>query len=247
MTDSVATADSPLPGVFARFAGIITSPRATYEKIVKQPKVIAILALSALVIGLATSAFQMTPRGQQAYLDKQMEDSEKFNKAFGIQPSQEQLDQAYARMQKMAPYMPVLTIVSVFIGTPIMLLIFSVIYWAVFNAALGGTASFKEVMSVVSHATVISALSAVFAGVLAFAQGTVTRFPANLGLLFPMLGEGSFLAAFLGFIDLFAIWGLIVTAIGLGVLYKRNSRNIAIALFVVYGLIATAFASFLSR
>ena len=44
-----------------------------------------------------------------------------------------------------------------------------------------------------------------------------------------MLEEGSFLARFLGFVNVFTIWGLIVLAMGLAVLYHRKTLNIAIA------------------
>ncbi|MNC91782.1 hypothetical protein D3C83_80970 [compost metagenome] len=53
-----------------------------------------------------------------------------------------------------------------------------------------------------------------------------------------MLDEGSLLANVLGFITVFGIWGMIVNAIGLAVLYRRNSRNISIVLLVLYVLFA---------
>jgi hypothetical protein len=55
-----------------------------------------------------------------------------------------------------------------------------------------------------------------------------------------MLDEGSFLARFLGIVNVFTVWGLIVLAIGLGVLYRRKTLNIAIGLFAAFGLIAGA-------
>jgi hypothetical protein len=64
--------------------------------------------------------------------------------------------------------------------------------------------------------------------------------PFNLGALVPMLDESSFLARFLGTTSVFTLWGLFVLAIGLGVLYRRKTTNIAIALFAAYGLIAAA-------
>jgi hypothetical protein len=48
-------------------------------------------------------------------------------------------------------------------------------------------------------------------------------------------------------IDLFLIWQLFVLAIGLGVLYRRRTQPIAIALFVVYAVIATGIAAIMSR
>ena len=56
--------------------------------------------------------------------------------------------------------------------------------------------------------------------------------PFNLGALVPFLDDSSPIRTVLGSISVFTIWGLIVTAIGLGVLYRRKSRNIAITLIL---------------
>jgi len=54
----------------------------------------------------------------------------------------------------------------------------------------------------------------------------------------PMLPEQSFVAHFLGVIDIFLVWQLIVISIGLAVLYRRRTQPIATALLVVYAIIA---------
>ena len=65
----------------------------------------------------------------------------------------------------------------------------------------------------------------------------------NLGVLLPMLDDRSFLALLLGTIDLFRVWLVIVLAIGLGVVYKRKTGPIAVAFFILYALIAVAYAA----
>jgi hypothetical protein len=57
------------------------------------------------------------------------------------------------------------------------------------------------------------------------------------------LPEGSFLANFLGTIDLFVIWWMLVLAIGLSVLYRRKTASIMIGLSSVYIIIALAIAA----
>ncbi len=118
----------------------------------------------------------------------------------------------------------------------------------IFNAILGGTATFKQVLGIVTHSMVISALGVAVGAPVMYIKGTMSSMgPFNLAALVPMLEEKSFLVQFLGFIDPFRVWSIIVTAIGLGVLYKRKSSNIAIALLVVYALIAGGVAAFFSR
>ncbi len=62
-----------------------------------------------------------------------------------------------------------------------------------------------------------------------------------------MLDESSFLAKFLGTIDLFIVWWVVVLSIGLAVLFKRKTGPIAAGLFIVYGVIAVIVAAFFGR
>ena len=58
-----------------------------------------------------------------------------------------------------------------------------------------------------------------------------------------MLEPSSFIARFLGTVDLLLVWWAMVMAIGLAVLYQRRTTPIAIALLMAYGLLATITAS----
>src|SRR6478672_11194963 len=109
---------------------------------------------------------------------------------------------------------------------PIFLAILSGILLGVFNALLGGDASFKQVFAIVSHAGLITVLQTVFVMPLDYIRETLSS-PTTLGVFVPFLDEKSFLSHLLGTIDLFQIWWLVVLAIGLGVLYKRRTGPIA--------------------
>jgi hypothetical protein len=75
--------------------------------------------------------------------------------------------------------------------------------------------------------------------------------PFNLGAALPMLEPGSFAANLTGAVDVFRVWELIVTAIGLGVLYRRRSTGIAVGLIVAYlviaGVVIAGMSSFMGR
>lgn len=241
MNETVAT-EPALPGVFARAIGIITSPKATFEQVVRAPHAIGILALVALLIGASTSAFSFTEKGRQAQLEYQVQQMERFVTV---------TDEMYARMeeqsQKQAAYAPFLAIVGTFVIFPVIILIVSGVLYAIFNAIMGGTAQFKQVMAVTSHAWVVPTLGAIFGGIMNFARGSVSSSVANLGMLLPMLKEGSFVANLAGAVDLFQIWFVLTLAIGLGVLYKRKTSGIATGLFIVYAIIAIGFSYFLRK
>jgi len=241
MTDATMPAPAP-QGLLARAIGMLTSPRATFERVVANPRPVGILFVSALLIALATSLPQFTERGRQAMLDSQVQQIEKFT-------GQPLPDEAYARMEQQSKthFGAYLTAVSVFVTTPIITLIVAGIYFVVFNVLLGGTAAFKQTLSIVTHSSIISALGTALGAPIQYMKGAFSATgPFNFGALLPMLDEKSFLANFLAGIDLFRVWGIFVTAIGFSVLYRRKTGNIAMAIFIVYGVIVAGVAAFLS-
>jgi Yip1 domain len=235
MTDT--TASAPAPGLLSRLIGVIVSPKATFQNIVPAPKVLGAILVAGLVIGLSQGLPRLTESGKQAALDAQVKQTERFT---GQPVSEEQ----YARMRQFAPITAYVTMVASPIGVGVIVLIFSGLYFVIFNVILGGTASFKQVASVVAHSSIISALGAAIGAPVQYFQGTANPMgPFTLSALLPMLDENSFVARFLGFIGVFSIWGIIVTAIGLGVLYRRKTGNIAIGLFLLTAVFAAAGAA----
>jgi hypothetical protein len=229
---TVQTGASPAPkNLVARVIGIITAPRATYESVVAHPKSFGMLALCAVGLGVLIGGFMMTKVGQDAWLDAAL------NSPFSGQVS----DQQIQAMEKMAPYVGYGTVVYMLVLIPIFMVILSGILYAVFNAAMGGNATFKQVFTVVVHAGPIGLLSQLFTVPLNYFRGTMTS-ATTLAVLLPMLPDKSFAARLLGMIDLFLIWQLIVLSIGLAVLYRRRTQPIATALLVVYFIIAVIVA-----
>jgi hypothetical protein len=227
--------------LLSRAIGIITAPTATYEHVVRTPKVAGILFLVALVVGLAQGLPQLTERGRTAALEMQVQQMERF----GVTVTDAMYQQMEQRSHSSVGAISVL--VGSFIGMPFVSVIMTLLLWAVFNTILGGTATFKHVMAVLVHSQVISAVGVLIAAPIMYARGAMSSGVANLGALLPMLDETSFLAKFLGTIDLFAVWWVVVLSIGLAALYKKKSGSIATGLFVVYGLFSFGFAYFTSR
>ena len=95
----------------------------------------------------------------------------------------------------------------------------------IWGMLMGGTGTFKQVYAILAHSGVIFALSVLFAMPLSYATHRMAG--ANLGVFVPMLEETTFLARFLGAIDLFSIWWSVNVAIGVGVLFKRKTGGIA--------------------
>jgi hypothetical protein len=239
--NTTATAAGSTPaskGLLARIIGIITAPKDTFTSVAAAPKWFGVLAISAVLIAFFAALPMTTEAGRQAAIDQQVQQRQ----AFGIQTD----DATYARIEQMSKIMPYMTAGSVLVFSPIMVLIIGGILFAIFNAALGGEASFKQVLAIVTHAGVISMVSAIFSGIINYFRGGVSSV-ANLGALLPMLPEKSFLASLLGAVDVFLVWWIVVLAMGLAVLYRRRTQPIAISLLAVYGVIAIVIAVVKSR
>ena len=225
-------------GLVTRVLGIITSPRETFQTVVAHPRWFGVLALTALIIAICAAVPLTTDAGKQAALDQNVRSME----SFGVTVT----DEMYDRMQQGMGRAPYTAGFGALVFAPIMAVLIAALLWAVFNAAMGGDASFKQVLAIVTHAGVISTLGALFAAPINYFRGTMTS-GANLRVLLPMVDENTFVGRLLGGVDLFLIWWVFVLAIGLAVLYRRRTQPIAITLLAVYAVIVAGFAAVMSR
>ncbi len=234
LTPTTAPAEATPKGLFARLAGVIFSPRATYAAIAARPRWFGAVALTAIVVASGFFVLLSTEVGKQAAFDQQTQVIE----SFGVKLN----DAAYQRMEEGIERAKYTTPIGQLIGVPIVVAIFAGILLGIFNALLGGDATYKQVLAVVAHSGVISALQTIFSIPLDYVRETLSS-PTTLKVFVPFIDDASFLGRLLSTIDLFQIWGTISLAIGLGVLYKRRTAPIAASLFVIYFLILIALAA----
>ncbi|MGE5244923.1 MAG: YIP1 family protein [Betaproteobacteria bacterium] len=236
MADTLAPAapgtDAP-KGLLSRVVGVLTSPRATYAAVAARPRALAVFALVlAIVIG-ATAIFLSTDIGRQALIDQQVRSMESFGRQV--------TDAQYQRLEQMEPYAAYFSAAGQLIFLPLGALAVAGIAFAVFNAILGGDASFRQVFAIVAHSGVVLALQSIFTLPLDYARQSLSS-PTNLAVFLPMLDENSFPARMLGSIDLFVIWWAVSLAIGFGVLYRRRTGPIATTMIALYVGIAIVIA-----
>lgn len=224
--------------LISRFIGIITAPRATYERIVARPTWLGMYLLTATIVAFGAALPMTTDAGKQAAVDQQVASME----SLGLEVS----DAQYEQMHQGTGILPYMTGASVLVMSLVMALLFAGILFAVFNAALGGDARYKQLLAVVVHANVITALGQLFTGPINYFRGSVSS-ATSLGSLLPMLDETSFAGKLAGMIDIFIIWWLVVLAMGVAVLYRRRTQPIAMTLFGIYAAIAIGIAVFTSR
>lgn len=221
----------------ARLVGVIRRPRATFTTIVQTPSWVPVLAASTVVTFLCGIGFLRTDVGQQALVDQW----ERTATAFG-QPVD---DEAYGHMEEAAGNVTFEAIYSA--GTalasgPALAFALSGVLFLFLKrhhgaAASGSRPPFAQVLTVVSYAGVILALRQIVATPIDYMRESIAS-PTTLVQLFSMLDEASPLARFLGIIDLFVIWWIVVLAIGLSVLYQRSSRSLVLAFTGAYVALA---------
>ena len=238
---------APVPdqGLLARAVGIIVSPGKTYETVVAHPRPATILLAICLVLGLATAGPQFTEQGRAAVLEAQ-------TRAIEQRTHQTITPQMAETMASIGRYSGYATFGSMFIFVPVISLLVAAVFWAIFNAILGGTASFKQVLAIVTHAQVIAALGAVVSAPIIWVKGIQSAAgPFNLGALAPMLDPSSFVATCLSSLNVFSLWQIVVSAIGLAVLYRRKVSPIAAFLVIAYLLmvagVTAVVSSFMNR
>jgi hypothetical protein len=235
MSDT-ATALQPLAAdrnLVARLVGVVFSPGDTFRGIAAHPRWLGAMAAIVAIIAGANFVLLSTEIGQQALLDQQIRSAESWGRTL--------TDEQQDRMERMLPMMRYITLASTVILAPVITFALAGVLYAVFNAGLGGDARYRQVLAVLTHAGAISAVGALFITPLNYARESLSG-ATNLGVFLPFLDEGSLPARFLGMIDLFLIWWVIVIGIGLAVLYRRRAGAIVSSLLATYLVIAAAIA-----
>ena len=243
MSDATSTlppsASAPVvaaPGsLVARLAGVIFSPRATFAKLIPKAPWLGALAVVTLLTAGGQYAFLSTEVGQTAMVDQQIHQAELRS---GGNITQQQID-LFESLKTKNRY---IVAISILIVGPIMTFVFAGIYFGVFNALLGGDASFKQVLAIVTHSGAVNIVQTLFVLPLNYVRESASS-ATTLGVFVQsFLDESNFVARVLGMIDLFIVWILVVTAIGLGVLYRRKTGPIFWSLMGVYVVIVLVIA-----
>ena len=237
--NSVSTPAGATPApksLVARFIGVLTAPRDTFQAVVAYPKWFGILALTTIAMAVLIGGFLSTEVGQEAWLDA----------ATSSPWSGEVSDEQYAGMQRMARFAGIMGAAQMLISIPLITLLFAGLGFLIFSAVMGGTATFKQVFAVFAHAGAVSLVGQLFTVPLNYARGSMSS-ATNLRVLLPMVDETSFIGRLLGTVDLFIIWYVIVLSIGLAVLYRRRTQSVAMTLFGIYAVIALAIAAVMAR
>ncbi|MBD1381314.1 Yip1 family protein [Metabacillus arenae] len=204
------------PSIF----GMFTSPNLQFERIRERPAVLVPLLIVILVsfIGSYFVANSMDFVGPAVEQGMGVEEAE-----------------ALAGISK------VTTIIFGGIAIPIVLLISALIYFAIVKIA-GTEATFKQLFSFVTFVSIITVTGALLNGIVAYFTGTNPE--TYVTSLNSFVGAEGGLGGALNTIEVFGIWGTILTGMGLhkvAGLSKGAAWTVAI-IFFVFGLVMGAVA-----
>jgi hypothetical protein len=222
------------PRVWEGFWGVVFSPGELFERVARAPRWFAMLAVVTAIYIVSVSAFMFTDVGQDAWMEQALERTERF----GGQVTDAQIE----RMEGMKPYAGYFAAGQMLFFIPLVSLAIAGIGFTVFNVALGGSASFRQVFSIVVHAGALGGLLQFFVWPLNYLRESMSS-PTSLSVFLPMLEESTFLFRFLRAVDLLIVWWVVVLAIGLAVLYRRPAQRVAWSFLAIYAVIALAIAA----
>ncbi len=232
-TTGTALAQEPQaePNSFSRIFGVLLSPKATFESIVRKPSwwlpVVMVVLLSLVVIGIFDKR-----GGWPYYLQKQMASNSRFQ-----QLTAQQQQQQMAMAMKITPYF---VYGEIAVAVPIVIIVVAAVMLGLFNGLHGTQIKFKTALSIVSYAWV--------PGIITGLLGIVVmclKDPATVDLQNIVVANASaFISAdsarwkmmLLSSIDIFTFWEMFLMAIGFGVAAPRKlSTGKAFAsIFVVW-------------
>ena len=215
--------------------GVVRHPRVTLTAMLQAPSWAPVLVATTTITFLCGMGFLRTEVGRQALVDQW----ERTAIAFG-QPVD---DTSYARMEETAAngsFSVLYAAATAVANGPVLVIAISGLLFFVLNRPSGADPSgprYVHLLTIVSYAGVILALRQVIATPVDYVRESIAS-PTTLVQFFPMLDESSPLARFLGVIDLFVVWWIVVLAIGVSVLYQRPTRRLALAFTGAYVALA---------
>jgi hypothetical protein len=132
-----------------------------------------------------------------------------------------------------------------FLGNPIVVFFMALLALIVGNTFMGGSAKYGQLVNITAWAYMISILENIVKIPLMLSKWSLEVY-TGLGVL--GIGEkGSFINSLFAGIDIFAIWRIVLIAIGMGIIYNKKTKPYMIAMLIawfVLRLISAGFSSF---
>ncbi len=215
----------------ARIFGVLFSPKATFQSIVRRPTwwlpIVVLILLAVVVVGIFDQRGGWPP-----YLQKQMESNSRFQQL----TSQQQQQQLAVALK----YTPPFVYGEVAVVVPLAIIIMAAIFLAIFNLVHGTQIKFKTALSIVSYAWVPGIISGLLGIVVISLKDPATVDLQNIvaanASAFISSDVARWKVMLLSSVDIFTFWEMFLMAIGFGVAAPRKltTAKAFVSIFVVW-------------
>lgn len=218
--------EKPQMNLIARLIGVFTEPKRTFQALAEKPDFILPLIIVMLAAFLSTLAALPIIQRDSAEIARE--------RMFERGMTQEQVD-AFAEQQEK------IGAVSSLAGAPFSSLFITFVASGLLlfagNVVMGGNANYKQMLCVFSYASLIGIISFAVRAVLMLSKDSIWVY-TSLAALFPPDMKNDLIFRIAGIFDIFVIWKIIVVAIGMGVMYKVETRKPLIIISILYLIFA---------
>lgn len=200
-------------GEFSRLTGVFFEPSKTFADVAERPRWLVPLLL-VIVASLAYFVTYGQKIGWASFIQQQMDTPRAQQQMERLSPEQRQ-----QQMAIQAKFMPVIYYAGAVVGTPIAYLFSSLILWGIASGLMSAGVKFKQIFAIECYAALTALVSKVLAIVVIFLKD-----PEQFNLMNPLAFNPAafmdpkgpkFIYTLAMGLDLFTIWALILTAIGL--------------------------------
>lgn len=212
--------------MFKKAISVFWEPSATFASLKQHTTWMDVIIplLIVVIVSLVTLPY-ISPIAV-SYQRGLIEKSERF--------TDEQKDAVYQRMEKQTNplKMSIMTTISIIVKA----LVITLVLWFAGNFLLGGEAKFLVIFALTAYVGLIDLASMAVKYPLIISQQSIQIYTGP-ALFFE--DNGSFLFRFLTTLDIFAVWKVIVSSIGLSVIYSKKlgkSVTIVTILWLIYGV-----------
>lgn len=234
----------PEDSFFSRALGVFISPGQAFEGIVRRPDFLAPLIICTLG-SMALIEAMLEKIGAAQIVRRALETSGRAS-----QMTPEQLDQAVHRS---ATLTAIIMRAGAVIGVPVFLLIIAAIGLFIVNVIFGESVDFKTAFAVACYANLVLMVGVVL-GLVVILFGDVERFspenpiPSTVGFFLNPQETSRWVYALASSFDIFRVWFIVLTSLGLSVASRRKVGTVGIfltffGLWVLWVLAHTGWAA----
>lgn len=226
---SVAEPAGPAPkGLAARIIGVFFSPGETFEDIRRKPTVLMPMLLVGILFGLVSYVMMPASFADQA---QRTQNSAPFQAL-----SAEQQEQRLALFEDPPPWLVGVSVGGGAVGILIFVAFFALLYWGIGNL-FGGEPTYKGTLSMLLFVCFLNPIVHMLVKLpLILSKGTVIGVTFGPAMFMPELVTTSRLYLSLAALDLFNVWSVVVTGIGLAKVGKLSTALGLIIAIVMFAL-----------